>query len=187
MLAGKILISAAQLCDAGCEVTFYHDKVTVTKYSKDIAEGYRDAKTMLRRMLITTTKAQNSHTNKNMRTPTAQINSVMPEGNTEEVMTYIHRALEIPKTSILLRAVENNNLATWPALKTINITKYLPKSVEKALGHLDQERKNQYSTKSIIRKREKAQFVKIITPQEEGKIYTDQTGRSPTKSSRGYK
>ena len=36
MLAGKSLISVAQLCDAGCEVKFYHDKVTVTKYSRRI-------------------------------------------------------------------------------------------------------------------------------------------------------
>ena len=115
-----------------------------------------------------------------MRTPTAKINSVIPEGNTEEVMTYLHKALISPKTSTLVREVEKNNLTTWPALTTRNITKYLPKSVETALGHLDQEGKNQRSTKSIIRKREKAQFVKNITPQEEEKIYTDQTGRFPT-------
>ena len=70
----------------------------------------------------------------------------------EEVMTHLHKALGSPKTSTLLRAVENNNLTTWPALTKSNITKYLPKSVETALGHLDQERKNQCSTKSIIRK-----------------------------------
>ena len=33
--------------------------------------------------------------------------------------------------------------------------------METALGHLYQERKNQRSTKSIIRKREKARFVKL--------------------------
>ena len=38
MLAGNRLFSLEQLCDAGCEVTFYHDKVTVTKDSKDISE-----------------------------------------------------------------------------------------------------------------------------------------------------
>ena len=36
MLSGKRLTSVAQLCDAGCEVTFYHDKVTVIKDSKEI-------------------------------------------------------------------------------------------------------------------------------------------------------
>ena len=87
----------------------------------------------------------------------------------EEVMTYLHKALGSPKISTLLMAVENNNLTTWPSLSTRNITKYLPKSVETALGHLDQERKNQRSTKSIIRKREKAKFLKITTPQEEEK------------------
>ena len=48
-------------------------------------------------------------------------------------------------------------------------------------------KENQRSTKSIIQKREKSQFVQIVTPQEEGKIYTYQTGRFPTTSSRGYK
>ena len=62
MLGGNILISAAQLCDAGCEVTFYHDKVTVTKDRKEIAEGYRDSKKTSGRMPITTPKAQNKHT-----------------------------------------------------------------------------------------------------------------------------
>ena len=36
MLEGNILISVAQLCDAGCEINFYHDKVTVTKDSRRI-------------------------------------------------------------------------------------------------------------------------------------------------------
>ena len=65
--------------------------------------------------------------------------------------------------------------------------KFLPKLMETTPGHLYQERKNQRSTKSIIKKMKKAQFVKIITPQEEGKIHTDQTGRFPTTSSIGYK
>ena len=66
-------------------------------------------------MLITTPKSQNIHTSKHMRTPTAQIKSVIPEGTMEEVMAYLHKALGSPKTSTLLRAVENNNLTTWPA------------------------------------------------------------------------
>ena len=126
MLAGNSLISVAQLCDAGCEVTFYHEKLTVTKDSKEIVEGHRDSKTKLWRMSITTPKAQNTHTNKHMRTPLSQINSLIPEGNMEEIMTYLHKALGSPKTFTLLRAVENNNLATWPALTKINITHYLP-------------------------------------------------------------
>ena len=36
MLAGNSLISVAQLSDAGCEVTFDHEKVTVTKYTKTL-------------------------------------------------------------------------------------------------------------------------------------------------------
>ena len=82
-----------QECDAVCEVIFYHDKVTVTKDSKDIAEGYRDAKTTFWRIPTTTPKLQKAHTNKRMRTPTAQINYVMPEGNMEEIMTCLHKLL----------------------------------------------------------------------------------------------
>ena len=81
MLAVNSLISVAQLCDAGFEVTFYDDKVTVTKDSKEIAEGYRYSKTTLWRMLITTPKAQNTHTNNHIHTPTTQIKSIIPEGN----------------------------------------------------------------------------------------------------------
>ena len=68
MFAGNSLISIAQLCNVGCAVTFYHDKVTVTKDSKDIAEGYIDAKTTLWIMPITKPKAQKSHTHKHIRT-----------------------------------------------------------------------------------------------------------------------
>ena len=104
---------------------------------------------MLWIMPITTPKAQSTHTNKHMCTPTAQINSVTPEGNMEEVMKYLHKALGSLKTSTLLRTVENNNLTKCPALTKRTITKYLPNSVETVLGHLDQERKNQRSTKII--------------------------------------
>ena len=86
----------------------------MTKDSKEIAEGYRDTKTTLWIMPITTPKAQDTHTKKHMRTPTDQINCLMPEGNMEDVMAYLHKALGIPKTSTLLRAVEDNNLTTWP-------------------------------------------------------------------------
>ena len=152
MLAGNILISVAQIFYAGCEVTFYHDKVTVTKGIKDIVEGYRYAKTTLWRMPITTPKAQKAHTKYHMSTPIVKINSVMPEVNMEKVMTYLQKALGSPKKSTLLRAVENNNLPTCTSLRTRNITKYLPKLVETSLGHLDQEGKTQQSIKSIIQK-----------------------------------
>ena len=104
-----------------------------------------------------------------MRTPTAQINSVMPEGNMEELMTYVHKALGSPKTSTIIRSVENNNLTTWPALTKRNITKYLPMSVETEKGHLDQERKNQRFTNSIIIKLEKSKFVKFSLHKKKGK------------------
>ena len=84
MLAGNSLISVSQLCDSGCEVIFHHDKVTVTKDSKKIAEVYRDLKTTLWIMPITTPKAKNTHTNNHMRTPTAQINSVIQKGTWEK-------------------------------------------------------------------------------------------------------
>ena len=50
-----------------------------------------------------------------------------------------------------------------------NIKKFLTNSVETALGHLDQERKNQRSTKSIIKKREKAQLKRNSRHKKKGK------------------
>ena len=77
MLSGNRLISVAELCDAGCEVTLYHDKLIVTKDSKGSAEGYIDAKITLGRMPITTPKSQKAHTNKHMHNPTEKITYVM--------------------------------------------------------------------------------------------------------------
>ena len=59
--------------------------------------------------------------------------------------------------------------------------------METALGHLNQDRKNQCSANNVIIKQEKKQFIKIVTPKKEGKLYTDQTGQFPTTSNRGYK
>ena len=56
-------------------------------------------------MPITTPTDQHTHTNKHMRTPIYQINSVMPEGNMEEVMPYLQKALGIPKISTPIRLV----------------------------------------------------------------------------------
>ena len=89
-------------------------------------------------MPITIPRAQHQQTNKHMRTPTEKIHSLIIEGGMEEVITYLHKALVITKTSTLLRVVENKNLTTWPALTKINIKKYLPKSVEISLGQLNQ-------------------------------------------------
>ena len=61
MLAANSLISVAQLCDVDFEVIFYYTKVTATKDSKEIAEGYRDSKTTLWRMPITKAKEKNTH------------------------------------------------------------------------------------------------------------------------------
>ena len=68
-------------------------------------------------MPITIPRAQHKQTNKHMRTPTEKIHYLIIEGGMEEVITYLHKALGSPKTSTLLRSVENNNLTTWPALK----------------------------------------------------------------------
>ena len=123
------------------------------------------------------------------------INAVLPEGNIQEILNFIHKALFSPRQSTLLKAITQGNLATWPLLTKENVQKYLPNTEASALGHLDQQRKNIQSTKVQAPNKDEEQDKHIKTnvifpsimelPHSTGKIATDQTGRFPTTSSRG--
>ena len=41
-----------------------------------------------------------------------------------------------------MKAIKNVNSLTWPGLNNQQLLKHLPPSIETALRHLDQERKN---------------------------------------------
>jgi hypothetical protein len=167
-------------------------------------DGYREPSTRLWRLhlnqnelsiekLIQSAQQQDGHAH--------HVNALSPEGTAAAVIPFLHKALFSPSTSTLLKAINNNQLTTWPGMTTENVTKHLPKSIATTLGHQDQTRKNAQSTQPkpqldleseqepdpTSHPQRTHQVFTAIVDSGTGKIYTDQTGQFPVTSSRGNK
>ena len=94
-----------------------------------------------------------------------------------------------------MKAIKNGNFITWQGIDELSLTKHLPPSIATAKGHLDQERKNLQSTKSIdddyfpLPNRHNVKSfdacATIIPFVNRDTAYHDLTGRLPHTSSRG--
>ena len=119
-----------------------------------------------------------------------------------DIVRYLHRAAGSPVPSTWCAAIDAGNYATWPGLTSKQVRKHLPKSQATTKGHMRQIRQNIRSTKCkeptptpTPTPREmttesstdsvRQNLVTVQCVQMTGKLFTDQTGRFPTKSSRG--
>ena len=90
-------------------------------------------------------------------------------------------------------AIKNNFLSTWPGLTEQLVLKFLPKSEATAKGHIQQSFKGKQSTQPREPSEPPSQnptcthIVYLQATDLAGKFYTDQTGRFPVTSSRGFK
>ena len=134
------------------------------------------------------------------------INSVYELRSQDEIIRFYHAAAGYPTKATWIKAVNRGYFASWPGLTADLIRKHFPESEETQKGHMRATRSGVRSTKKklIVEKEEieeeaeesahpKPQskqrdiFVKILDTQDElhSKIFTDQTGPFPRKSSRG--
>jgi hypothetical protein len=60
---------------------------------------------------------------------------------------FLHAACFSPTTATWTKAINHGFFRSWPMLTAKTVRQHLPKSVATAMGHLDQSRKNQRSTK----------------------------------------
>jgi hypothetical protein len=105
--------------------------------------------------------------------------------------------------STFLRAIQRNHFKSWPGLTASLVTKHLAKSRATSKGHLRMEQKNVQSTKITANLpiatsldfspsqepnniRTHAVFATILPATELRTSYSDQTGKFPVQSSRGY-
>ena len=65
----------------------------------------------------------------------------------KDLISFLHAACCSPTSTTWIKAIENNQFATWPGLNTRLIKKHLPPSIATAQGHLKQERHGLQSTK----------------------------------------
>jgi hypothetical protein len=184
-MAHHSLLSVGQLCDEGYIVTFKQDKVTICDPgNSQILSGPRDLNTGLWRINLRQT---NNHK------PEPIANKVYELRNTGALVHYLHKALFIPTKSAMLQAVKDGHLITWPGLTEDDINKHLKLTPATAMGHMNQRSQS-------IRSTSKAPIEKQPTPDtdlgtkthlvyavvvDQGRLYTDLTGKFPVRSSKG--
>ena len=123
-----------------------------------------------------------------------------------EMIRYYHAATGFPTKRTWLSAIKCGNFVSWPGLTVDAARKHFPESEETQKGHMRTQPQGLRSTKirmvpealepdlgeenvpvTRLTKKENDVFVRIYELQDEmrKKIYTDQTGCFPTRSSRG--
>jgi len=126
------------------------------------------------------------------------VSNVFDLPSTEQTIRYLHACAGFPTRRTWVRAVRKGNFASWPLLTVENINKCFPESEETVKGHMNHQRQGVRSTKraateleivdtsSETGKKERDIYTKVIDLwDDKGTIYTDQTGKFPTKSRSG--
>ena len=132
-------------------------------------------------------------------------NNAYQMSSKEELIKYLHQCLLCPPKSTLLKAIRNNQLATWPGLTAEAVEKYLPTSCPSTdNGHMKRQQKGIRSTKQkmvtaldmietqqcmnppIERDKWNQFFMKMgMINKKEGTIYADLTGKFTITSMNG--
>jgi hypothetical protein len=184
-MANHSLLSVGKLCNEGYIVTFKNTLVTVCNSQKSqIQSGPRDLDTGLWRINL-------RQDNQQIHQPIA--NNVYDLRNTGALVHYLHKALFITTKSALSQAVKDGHLIIWPSLTEDAIHKHLKLTPATAMGHMNQRRQNIRSTsKTPIADAPpadtdlgtKTHLVYAVLV-DQGQLYTDLTGKSSVRSSKG--
>jgi hypothetical protein len=135
---------------------------------------------------------------------TPQANSVYHTSTQANLIQFLHASCGSPVPSTWIKAIDNGHFATWPGLTADLVRTHLPKSTATVKCHLNQQRKNIWSTQPKTKPtpnpqasldnqplsetpNERTHHVFATVIDTTGEISTDQTGRFPTTSSRGFK
>ena len=170
------------LCDHGCTASFDSSKVTISYNNVTILEGFRDPITRLWRLPLLPPASTHPPTIHSV-TNTTQTSCMA------NVIRFYHATLFSPSISTFIHAVKNGYFRSWPGLSVRAIKRHLRPSPAMVKGHMDQTRCNQSSPVDPTPQEPNNAITNLIcaTVEPFGRIYTDQTGRFPHPSSRGYK
>ncbi|KAI2490112.1 Reverse transcriptase (RNA-dependent DNA polymerase) [Fragilaria crotonensis] len=143
------LLSMAQLCDAGCTVTFDAVSVIVRLHDRSILHGVRTLDTGLWHLSLVQPNPDPYVPAPPVAPPpiTDCSNAAIQSATPAELVAFAHAALFSPALSTLQKAIDNGYLPNFLGLTALGLRKYPPASVAMIKGHLDQSRKNQRSTK----------------------------------------
>ena len=107
-----------------------------------------------------------------------------------KLANYLHACAGSPSLTTFQKAIKNGNFLSWPNIENINFIKYIPNQEATSKGHMDQERQGLQSTtldNNPIKSGKTNQTITSIFPFNHKEMtYSDQTGKFPFKSTRGY-
>ena len=109
-----------------------------------------------------------------------------------DTFNFLHQSMGSPTKNTLLNATPKNNLSTWPLFTENNISKFLPDSIPKALGHQYQTHKNTHSTQQSTLKTQENKYINIYSAinhleMPTGKIQSDKNVKFSIQPSSGNK
>jgi hypothetical protein len=130
------------------------------------------------------------------------MNSAYHNATMAETLKFMHQCLFSPTVDTLCKAIDNNQLTGFPHLMSALVRKYLPDSEATTKGHMNctrhglpsttkiRETKKDNAAEDFVPKQDEATEVKIfvgatIGDQNDGTIYTNQTGSMTDQSFHG--
>ena len=197
------LLSIGLLCDHGCTAHLDKNSMVIIRNNTIVLKGTRSPSSPVWTVDPPTT-VPTSH-----QTPQLHANIAThspPLATLQQRIAFLHAALCNPALSTLCDALDAGYLTSWPELTSKLVRNYPPPSRAMMQGHLDQRRRNAASTQPqpqpppII---PATATPTVQTPTTEprpiarthalyafcipstGKIFTDQTGRMPIRSTSG--
>ena len=180
----------------GTVKVYNKEDMTLTSRGKPVLRGWQEANGLWR-IPLTDQVGHNKHTAIHMYNNQYHhaIHNVFDLPSIEQSIRYQHACCGFPTKSTWLKAIRKGNFVGWPLLTVENVNKYFPESEETQFGHLSQQRQGLRSTKVkqqdieevdkslTVGKKERDVYCKVYELKET--IYSDQTGKFPTRSSRG--
>jgi hypothetical protein len=196
------LISVTKLCHTGCKVLFSTDECVVIHKGIEVLRGRLHPKNGLWYLPINQKQTDTTfliHNDSNVEQTTHQANNIHQSSTLAETIQFIHQCLFSPTVDTLCKAIDNNQLIGFPPITSSQVRKYLPESTATAKGHMNRLHKGtrsttkQHSNDKIATEQDFRPLIDedaevelfigaTIVEQNEGTIYTDNTGRFPIQS-----
>jgi hypothetical protein len=199
------LISLGQLCDDDCVALFTKYDVKIYKNGQVIIVGKRNAANGLWNIPLAPKEKlppDRPASTRSMSRNSAN-GAIRNNGTKQDLAAYLHACVFSPLPSTFLRAIERHHFHSWPGLTASLVAKHLAKALATSMGHLRMQQKNIQSTKITSdlpiaasldfspsqepnNTRTHVVFAVVLPATELRKSYSDQTGKFPVQSSRGY-
>lgn len=167
------LISIGLLCATGFTVEFSNDRVTFKKGDISVLEGPRDTSSGLWSIDLNSGRTFLE----NLRQHSA--NAILSRMPAADLVAHFHEVM-----GTMEQAIAKGYLRSFPGLTLAKFRKHRPHTIPTALGHLNQSRQGQQTTKKLLKKGHSAIYYKVWEPRTDAEA-ADFTGYFPVASAAG--